>query len=100
MPALDQVWRGSTREGMATKTLKWVRPPSRIRRRKESTGFTSLRFGDTRRCRRGDELGGFQHGGAERRRNHPPERDQDAGSGNRREGDFDVALPGKVFDDG
>jgi hypothetical protein len=37
--ALDQVWHGSTREGMATKSLKCAGPRSRIRRRKESTGF-------------------------------------------------------------
>src|ERR1700722_17170242 len=62
--------------------------------------IASLRFGDTRRRRLGDELGGFQHGGAERRRNRHPERDQDAGSGHRREGDFDVALRREVFDHG
>src|ERR1700737_927380 len=36
----------------------------------------SLRFGDARRRGLGDELGGLQHGGAERRGDHHPEGDR------------------------
>src|SRR5216683_2162925 len=50
--------------------------------------------------RLGDELGSLQHGGAERRRDYHPERNQDAGAGDRRERDFDVALGSEVFDHG
>src|SRR5882724_906118 len=97
---------------MASKSLKLMRPASRIRSRKESSqergGLSSfwvrffasrrndsepsIRFGHARRRGLGDEFGGFKHRGAERRRDHHPKWDQDAGSGDRRERDFDVAL--------
>src|SRR4051812_49256365 len=67
---------------------------------RNDSGESLLRLRDLGRLGGGDEAGCFQHRRPERRRHFQPERDQDPGAGDRREGDLDVVLGGEVFDDG
>lgn len=79
---------------------RWPDCARQIRRFRQRFAALLGAGGGAGRRRRGDEIGGQHHAGAERGRNHHLERHQHTGAGDRRQPDFHVALPGEIFDRG